>query len=209
MGRALAAWAEEDKSPTARELALSAGVPGRVVSVVCAELEPLGLVAHEEKRWHPLGDPSALREAAGDLAARFEVKRREDARRLAAVAAYAATEECRSVFIRRWFGESDPPRCGICDRCRAARAARGGGGRGRARADRGEAPRRREPSEGPAVAGGEGAREGAPSAAAAVAAPAGRRRRRRAQGGGCAEARARAGRGRRRARGCAEAPPPA
>ncbi len=179
VGRALAAWAEEDESPTARELALSAGVPGRVVSVVCAELEPLGLVAHEEKRWRPIGGPSALREAAGDLAARFEVKRREDARRLAAVAAYAATEDCRSVFIRRWFGESDPPRCGICDRCRAARALRAAVAGAVERADRGEAPRRREPSERPAVAGGEGAREGAPRR---------RRRRRRPLGGGAAVA---------------------
>jgi superfamily II DNA helicase RecQ len=30
---------------------------------------------------------------------------------------YAATEECRSRFLRRWFGEEDPPRCGRCDRC--------------------------------------------------------------------------------------------
>jgi ATP-dependent DNA helicase RecQ len=46
---------------------------------------------------------------------------REDARRLAALEAYANTDECRSVFIRRYFGEADPPRCGRCDRCRRGR----------------------------------------------------------------------------------------
>lgn len=49
------------------------------------------------------------------------VQAREDARRLAALEAYANTEECRSVFIRRYFGEPDPPRCGRCDRCRKGR----------------------------------------------------------------------------------------
>ncbi len=38
--------------------------------------------------------------------------------KLKTVAAYATTEECRSVFIRRYFGEDLPPRCGTCDRCR-------------------------------------------------------------------------------------------
>jgi hypothetical protein len=27
------------------------------------------------------------------------------------------------VFLRRYFGEEHPPRCGTCDRCRAMRAA--------------------------------------------------------------------------------------
>ena len=42
----------------------------------------------------------------------------EGERKLKTVAAYANTEECRSVFIRRYFGEDLPPRCGTCDRCR-------------------------------------------------------------------------------------------
>jgi superfamily II DNA helicase RecQ len=37
------------------------------------------------------------------------------------IADYAHSEECRSVFIRRYFGEEYPPRCGTCDRCRADR----------------------------------------------------------------------------------------
>jgi hypothetical protein len=27
------------------------------------------------------------------------------------------------VFLRRYFGEDHPPRCGTCDRCRADRVA--------------------------------------------------------------------------------------
>jgi superfamily II DNA helicase RecQ len=41
----------------------------------------------------------------------------QDARRLAAIRQYAESEECRSRFIRRYFGEPDPPACGLCDRC--------------------------------------------------------------------------------------------
>jgi ATP-dependent DNA helicase RecQ len=68
-------------------------------------------------------DPDTLEASSNDLAARFEILRREDARRLAAMADYAATEDCRSRFLRRWFGEADPPRCGRCDRCVAAARA--------------------------------------------------------------------------------------
>jgi hypothetical protein len=39
---------------------------------------------------------------------------------------YASTTDCRSVFIRRYFGEADPPRCGLCDRDRIARARQPG-----------------------------------------------------------------------------------
>jgi ATP-dependent DNA helicase RecQ len=37
------------------------------------------------------------------------------------VADYAQSGDCRSVFLRRYFGEEHPPRCGTCDRCRAGR----------------------------------------------------------------------------------------
>jgi hypothetical protein len=35
----------------------------------------------------------------------------------------ACRSPCRSLFLRRYFGEEHPPRCGTCDRCRAIRAA--------------------------------------------------------------------------------------
>ena len=47
--------------------------------------------------------------------------RYEGERRLRLISDYAHSKECRSVFIRRYFGEDYPPRCGTCDRCRAER----------------------------------------------------------------------------------------
>jgi hypothetical protein len=70
------------------------------------------------ERYVGLVDADEIRDGADDLAVRYETHRREDQRRLEAIAGYAKTEGCRSVYIRRWFGEPDPPRCGKCDRCR-------------------------------------------------------------------------------------------
>ena len=44
-----------------------------------------------------------------------------DRRRLQAITDYVDTDDCRSVFIRRWFGEVNPPKCRNCDRCRSRR----------------------------------------------------------------------------------------
>ena len=121
VGRALAAWAADERSVTAKELALSAEVPSNIAKVVCAQLEQLGLVELEKRRWRPRAHPAELLTSAEDLAERFEIQRQEDARRLRALPDYARTEGCRSVFIRRWFGEEDPPRCGRCDRCKLDR----------------------------------------------------------------------------------------
>jgi len=58
-----------------------------------------------------------------DLVAKLKTFRYEGERRLQAVANYAQSNECRSVFLRRYFGEEHPPRCGTCDRCRANQAS--------------------------------------------------------------------------------------
>jgi hypothetical protein len=51
----------------------------------------------------------------------FDVERLRPEQESAMIAApkYAKTDECRSVFLRRCFGEGNPPPCGMCDRCRA------------------------------------------------------------------------------------------
>ena len=122
LGEALKAWAEEGRSVSTSELALSAQVPQTTTRSLCAELEQLGLLGVEDRRWVAKVPPAELARGVEDLAGRFETLRREDSRRLRAVAEYADTEGCRSAFLRRWFGEEDPPPCGICDRCREARA---------------------------------------------------------------------------------------
>src|SRR4029434_1134071 len=58
-----------------------------------------------------------------DLVAKLKIFRYEGERRLRLIADYAHSQECRSVFIRRYFGEDYPPRCGTCDRCRADQVA--------------------------------------------------------------------------------------
>lgn len=122
--RALAAWATEDRAPSASELALSAGVPERICEALLSDLEAAGLVERGDGgRIAITVPPDEFHAAAVDLVTRLRQFRYEGERRLALVAEYAGSTECRSVFLRRYFGEDDPPRCGTCDRCRAAAAA--------------------------------------------------------------------------------------
>jgi ATP-dependent DNA helicase RecQ len=121
---ALAAWVAEGRAPTVAALALSASVPVRICEALVSDLEETGLVERDEaRRIIPAVSPEAFQAGVGDLMAKLRLFRHESARRLAAVAEYARTEECRSVFLRRYFGEEDPPPCGTCDRCRARLAA--------------------------------------------------------------------------------------
>jgi ATP-dependent DNA helicase RecQ len=118
---ALAAWAEESRAPTAAALAYSAGVPARIGEALLSDLEEAGLVRRDEAGNVALAVPlAAFRAGARDLVAKVKAFRFEGERKLKTVADYARSPECRSVFLRRYFGEANPPRCGICDRCRAA-----------------------------------------------------------------------------------------
>ena len=119
LGNALAAWAEADRSVTVNDLALSAQVQATPCRALCNQLEEAGLIVREaDRKIRVRVDTKTLRAAVEDLAARFNTVQREDMRRINAAADYAATTTCRSVFVRRWFGETDPPDCGKCDRCR-------------------------------------------------------------------------------------------
>src|SRR6185295_19040481 len=84
-GRALAAWAGEDRDANIEELALSAGVSQRAAS------SPV-----------------------------------------TAVVEYTTEPTCRSVALRRYFGDDDATPCGRCDLCRVhGVAAHAGDRRGR------------------------------------------------------------------------------
>ncbi len=122
---ALVAWVDEDKAVKPKELAMSAGVPVTVARSVSAQLEELGLL-EMVRRGEYAGSASTrrIRSGAKDLAARLEVRRIQDARNLRAIADYAETEECRSAFIRRHFGEARPPKCGLCDNCQKSKRRR-------------------------------------------------------------------------------------
>lgn len=126
VAQALAAWVDEDKPVACKDLALSAEVPGTTCRSLCTALEDLGLISLDKQRRY-VGEvsPDKLRASADDLARRFETLRREDDKRLTSVLDYATTDECRDVFVRRWFGEEDPPKCGRCDNCRSKLFSRG------------------------------------------------------------------------------------
>ena len=116
---ALVAWMDEGKPVKPKVLALSARVPVTAARTVCAQLEELGVIQVVKRGEYSARAPTRqIRASAKDLAARLETRRLQDARHLQAIAAYAETEDCRSVFIRRYFGEARPPKCGICDNCR-------------------------------------------------------------------------------------------
>jgi ATP-dependent DNA helicase RecQ len=120
---ALAAWAIEQRAPTAAALAYSAGVPLRIGEVLVSDLEQASLVQRDQEGRIIVAVPlETFRAGARDLVAKLKTFRYEGERRLRAVVDYVQTEECRSVFLRRYFGEENPPRCGTCDRCRAGRA---------------------------------------------------------------------------------------
>jgi ATP-dependent DNA helicase RecQ len=121
---ALTAWAAEQRAPTAAALAYSAGVPARIGEALLSDLEQGGLVLRDQEGRITVAVPlEAFQAGARDLVAKLKTFRYEGERRLRTVAGYAQSEECRSVFLRRYFGEEQPPRCGTCDRCRATRAA--------------------------------------------------------------------------------------
>jgi ATP-dependent DNA helicase RecQ len=122
--KGLTAWATERRAPTAAALAYSAGIPVRIGTVLLSDLEQAGLVQRDQEGRIIVAVPlETFRAGARDLVAKLKTFRYEGERRLRAVADYAQSEECRSVFLRRYFGEENPPCCGICDRCRASRIA--------------------------------------------------------------------------------------
>jgi len=121
--RALTAWANEQRAPTAAALAYSAGVPMRICEVLLSDLEQAALVERDQEGRITVVSLENFAAGSHDLVGKLKTFRHEGERRLRLVAHYAQSDECRSVFIRRYFGEEHPPRCGTCDRCRADRAA--------------------------------------------------------------------------------------
>jgi ATP-dependent DNA helicase RecQ len=121
---ALTAWASEQRAPTAAALAYSAGVSARICEVLLTDLEQAALIERDrEGRISIVVSRQNFEAGARDLVRKLRTFRFESERRLRTVADYARSEECRSLFLRRYFGEEHPPRCGTCDRCRCLRAA--------------------------------------------------------------------------------------
>ena len=113
-------WAKEQRPVSVDDLAFTASIPRTTCRTLCADLEELGVLTKDEDRNYVAAVPlRELEKRARLLAGRMETKRREDEQRLQDIADYASSLDCRSVHLRRYFGESDPPPCGQCDRCKA------------------------------------------------------------------------------------------
>lgn len=120
MGKALAAWSDEDKSPSLEALALSAEVGPRVAAALVAKIEEAGLVYWEGSEVRFTDPASDIEEGARNLAGQFETLRTQDGRRLDALGSYAASNECRAAFLCEYFGEEVEGACGLCDICRGS-----------------------------------------------------------------------------------------
>ena len=123
---ALTAWTGEERAPTPETLAYSAGVPERICEVLLSDLEEAGLIERDQEDGIRIAvPPDSFKAGVRDLVTKLKTFRYEGERRLRLLADYAQSKECRSVFLRRYFGEDHPPSCGTCDRCRADRVAIG------------------------------------------------------------------------------------
>jgi ATP-dependent DNA helicase RecQ len=117
---ALTAWTSEQRAPTPETLAYSAGVPARICEVLVSDLQEAGLIERDQEGGiNIVVPPQSFKDGVRDLVAKLKTFRYEGERRLRLLPDYAQSKECRSVFLRRYFGEGHPPRCGTCDRCRA------------------------------------------------------------------------------------------
>ncbi|HEY2387672.1 MAG TPA: RecQ family ATP-dependent DNA helicase [Candidatus Binatia bacterium] len=122
VGAALAAWKGEDRAPSTSALALSASLGPRATQALLAILEEAGLIRMDGTDVEVLVPGDKIEEEARALAGRFATQRTQDSRRLDSVAEYAHVSECRSVFLRRYFGEESASPCRICDVCRGVTA---------------------------------------------------------------------------------------
>ncbi|RMG94059.1 MAG: ATP-dependent DNA helicase RecQ [Deltaproteobacteria bacterium] len=119
VGRTIAAYAAEERTPSLSELGVAADLSARRAEVYVRHLSGLGVVeVGDDGGVRLVGSPTELDEATEILAERFETVRREDERRLAAVFDYVDHATCRVAYLRAYFGEDDPPPCGRCDLCR-------------------------------------------------------------------------------------------
>ena len=188
-GRALAAYAGEERDANIEELALSSGISQRATTSIVTALVEAGICERVGDKIRALGDLETLVERVESLRSRFEVLRREDERRLRAISEYANETGCRSQMLRRYFGDIDPRPCGRCDLCRTNGVGEVGRSRRRRRRRGGDRGQGGHPGHGGHPGGGEQPRP-APVAAAPQPSrsqgfrldPNERRRRRRRRG---------------------------
>jgi ATP-dependent DNA helicase RecQ len=117
IGRALSAWADEQRDPSLEALAVSAELGPRIAAALLARIEQAGLVERRDSTVHIQGPKESIEDEVRALAGQFETLRTQDARRLDTLVQYARSEGCRCGFLRLYFGEDEGEPCGLCDVC--------------------------------------------------------------------------------------------
>ena len=122
LGSALAAWAEEGRSPTLEALALSAELGPRIASALLAKIEEAGIVTIHDHEIEMNEPAESIEQDTRSLAGQFETLRTQDGRRMDALAEYSDPLKCRATFLQEYFGEEAEADCGLCDICIGGRS---------------------------------------------------------------------------------------
>jgi ATP-dependent DNA helicase RecQ len=117
LGRALEAPVLEGRTVTLESLALGTGQSRRTTDRLTALLADAGIVSKAGGWVRVLCSANDLLEACRKLGAQLYALREQDGRRLAAVTAFAETNECRLAYLNRYLGEPVVDGCGRCDVC--------------------------------------------------------------------------------------------
>jgi len=118
LGRALSAWAGENRTPDLAALALSAELGDRATNALLVPIEEAGIIEFDDQNVVVKIPAAEVEERVSSLAGQFENLRTQDSRRLDSIADYAANTQCRAMYLRSYFGEDDGEVCGLCDICR-------------------------------------------------------------------------------------------
>ena len=117
LGRALEAPALEGRAVTLEALALGTGQSRRTTDRLTALLADAGLIARSAGSLRVLCSPAELDEGCRRLGAQLYALRERDARRLAAVSAFAESDECKLSCLNQYLGEGASEPCGRCNAC--------------------------------------------------------------------------------------------
>ncbi|HEX3777240.1 MAG TPA: hypothetical protein VHV51_22360 [Polyangiaceae bacterium] len=119
LARALEAAALEGRTLTLEALALATGQSRRTTDRLTALFADAGLVSRTGGWVRVLTAATDLIEASKNLGAKLYALREGDAKRLAALASFAETENCKAGFLSRYLESSSVDWRARCDRCSA------------------------------------------------------------------------------------------
>ena len=117
LARALETPALEGRTVSVEALALGTGQSRRTTDRLTALLADAGVVSRSAGWVRVLCTATELDEACRRLGAHLYALREQDARRLAAVSAFAEAHECKLSCLSQYLGEGGSADCGRCSAC--------------------------------------------------------------------------------------------